>query len=249
VATEPSNFEDPALKSAIRRAWADQRAPDALRSAVLLAAAASRPVPPKLPKLKMLGKKPLYKLAAAAMLAVGVASLSYQAYRVKHPYRSHVLVVEHLPANVVQMLTTDHDQLAAHPDVPSDLPRDAAQLTDALKSKLPYPPLTAPIGNGFSLVNATFGPVGSSQGSHLLYQRGPQKVSVYTLPASAAPSCSADAIINGGMPTHPVAGFTHGGAFYAVVGSSSNGSITAGDVQSIRDTLRGTVPGAACPGE
>ncbi len=244
--TDPPNFDDPALKGAVRSAWGKQRAPDTLRRTVMAAVIAARPAAPVTPKMKWLGKQPLYKIAAAVMVSLGVVSLAYQGYRIKHPYRAHTLVVEHLPKAVIQTLSANHDQLLKEPT--SNLPlNDPAKMNASLQSKLPYPPLTAPVGGGFALVSATFGPVGSSQGLHLLYQRGPQAVSVFTLPSSAAPTCSADATINGGTSSHPIAGFTHAGAFYALVGSSSDNSLTSGDLQSMRSNLRATIPGAGCP--
>ena len=239
----PDNFDDPALKSAVRGVWGKERAPDSLRKSIALMAMPKAPAPAPRSWPKYLGPSPIKSIAAAVLLTIGVAALGYQAYRMTHSTPVHALV-EKIPTPVAQKLAADHDHLIADANKwNADLPHDNAELAAALKQRLNYVPMTASPGDGFSLVGASM--VGKGSGAELLYRKGNLTVSVFSLPASEVPLCGNNATVAGaGIANHPMAGFVHDGGFYMLVGSSTDNSISAPQVQDLRNKLRATMPGA-----
>ena len=239
----PDNFDDPALKSAVRRAWGNERAPDSLRKSIALMAMPGSAAPVSHSLLKYLSPSPLKSIAAAVLMTIGVAALAYQGYRMTHSGPVHG-GSEKIPTPVAQKLAADHDHLITDANKwGADLPHDNAELAAALKQRLGYAPLAAPPGEGFSLVGASM--VGKGNGAELLYKKGNQTVSVFSLPASEVPLCGNNATVGGaGIPNHPMAGFVHDGGFYMLVGSSTDNSISAPQVQDLRNKLRATIPGA-----
>lgn len=241
----PDNFDDEALKSAVRRAWGNERAPEGLRKSIALMAAPKPAAPSPRSWPKFLGPSPIKSLAAAVLVTIGVACLGYQLYRMNRPTPMGV-TVEKIPASVAHTLADDHDHMVADANKwSSEIPHDnPEQLAAALKQKLNYAPMTASPGDGFSLVGAV--PTGKGSGAQLLYQKGNQTVSVFSLPASQVPLCQNNANVSGAaIPNHPMAGFVHDGGFYMLVGSSTDNSISSTEVQALRNKLRSTMPGAA----
>ena len=241
----PDNFEDASLKSAVRRAWGNERAPESLRKSIALMATPTPTTPPARGWPKFLGSSPIKSVAAAVLLSIGLAYLGYQAYRMTRPAQVRVMV-ERIPDSMAHKLADDHDRLLADANKWSpDLPRDNPdQLAATLKKKLNYVPMTASPGDGFALVGTAS--LGKGNGAELLYQKGNQTVSVFSLPASDVPMCDNNAILGGNAPNHPMAGFVHDRGFYMLVGSSADNSMSLSDVQALRDKLRPSIPGA-CP--
>src|SRR6185437_14040245 len=188
----PDNFDDASLKSAVRRAWGNERAPESLRKSIALMATPTPTTPPARGWPKFLGSSPIRSVAAAVLLSIGLSYLGYQAYRMTRPTQVRVMV-ERIPDSMAHKLSEDHDRLLADANKWSpDLPRDNAdQLAATLKKKLKYVPMTASPGEGFSLVGTAS--LGKGNGAELLYQKGNQTVSVFSLPASDVPMCDNNA--------------------------------------------------------
>jgi hypothetical protein len=257
----PPRFDDPVLKSAVRRAWGDEQAPPELRQRIetLLAAeqaaagAVVNPVagtgddvihvPASLWRRKGVG------LAAAAAVVLGV---SVAASRLLSPDGSLsptgvAGAATSLPADLAQQLVKSHDRcLRFHPDdhhLFTDAPKDDFKAIAAgLSAELNHPVVATAVGDDWAFRGAAVCPVGQTKSAHLMYGRGDAAVSVFSLPASAVPGCGnhqcCDAAING----HPVAGFVESGAFYAVVASSGGKTpVDLEQIRAMRDQIRGDV--------
>ncbi|HEX5243526.1 MAG TPA: hypothetical protein VFW23_09730, partial [Tepidisphaeraceae bacterium] len=99
----PDNFEDSSLKSAVRRAWGNERAPESLRKSIALMATPTPTAPPARAWPRFLGSSPMKSVAAAVLLSIGLAYLGYQAYRMTHPAQVRVMV-ERIPDSMAHKL-------------------------------------------------------------------------------------------------------------------------------------------------
>ena len=85
------------------------------------------------------------------------------------------------------------------------------------------------------------------RGAHLLFSRGSEMVSVFSLPSHCMGSTTPGAQYEGVVDGDAVAGFSRQGAAYAVVGSNSAGpSMSVQTSASIRDSLFGAFDPATC---
>ena len=238
---DPSRFDDPILKAAVRRAWAGETAPPALRRRVQALLADERRVIRPSPsvwrqKLAALG------MAAAAAIIVGVGIISLQRATPNQP-----IAAASLPTALGEQLVRSHDACTRlHPDdhhLLEAVPKDNFKaIAKEMAAELNHPVAAAPMGHDWDFRGAAVCPVGPAKAAHLLYRRGDAFVSVYSLPASAFPTCpnheNCDAALNG----HPVAGFVEAGGFYCVVASSGGATpVDLQQVRAMRDQLRADV--------
>src|SRR6202035_62760 len=71
---EELSFEDPALKQALKRVVAAERAPEALRARIAPTLAETPATPPR---LRLFRPRPLFGLAAAAVLLIAFGAFAY----------------------------------------------------------------------------------------------------------------------------------------------------------------------------
>jgi hypothetical protein len=124
-------------------------------------------------------------------------------------------------------------------DAPKD---DYAAIARSLEAKVHHRVIATAVGDAWDFRGASLCPVGKRRVAHMMYRHGDEYLSVYSLPASAAPSVAnhqtCDADVNG----RPLAGFVEAGGFYCVVASTAGKTpVDAGMVRAMRDRVRQTV--------
>lgn len=240
--TEFDSFNDPALRSAVRRAWAGERAPQELREQIVALC-------PNLPKIAARPRQPmamrirstLYGLAAAAafLLAIGVI---FHTWDSGNP-RRHAHPMASLPPALADILVSRHDvcaDAADHhtPGVPQD---DFSKMAQVMRQKVGFPVLASALP-AWKFQGSSVCQLGNSTAAQLVFERRSrttQYVSLFSLPLSFAhieETCDCD--YSQVQRKHPMAGFATSNGFYCVVGSSTDESITLTEVRTIRDELR-----------
>jgi hypothetical protein len=240
---DSSDFHDPELKSAIRRAWGDECCPSHVRRRVeAMFAEQDRIVRPRSSMWRQ--KLSALSLAASVAIVAGVGVFSLQ-----RDWRSSptLTTTASLPAELSQQLIQSHDACAklhaadhhlfdAAP--PDNFKLIAAKMTEQMK----YPVIATPMGADWDFKGAAVCPVGPSKRPHLLYSHGDVFVSVFSFPASACSACPDHQTCETDLNGHPVAAFAEAGGFYCVVASSHGATtIDLQQVRALRDQLRGQV--------
>ncbi|HEX4124798.1 MAG TPA: hypothetical protein VHY37_08745 [Tepidisphaeraceae bacterium] len=238
-----SNFEDPELRSAIRRVWAKQSAPPELHRR-LAELAATEPVRsgPAAPMRWL--RHPLFSLAAAAivLIAVGVVAMRFTEPAAPAPAASP------LPGNLAAYLIHRHDACCKLPDhhdphLPHD---DLKAIAVVLKAKLGFPIMSGePSAAPWKFDGASICPVGPVHGAHLIFKLPTQDISIFSLPLSVDPQAAGQGELTMIEDGHPIAAFATKHAFYAVVGSSTDNSLTLAAITAMCNHLRPLVVPAA----
>jgi hypothetical protein len=132
------------------------------------------------------------------------------------------------------------------PHFPHD---DLTAIAVAMDKKLGYPILSGePSAAPWKFDGAAICKVGDVWGSHLIFKQPDQNISVFSLPLSLDPQAADKgefAMVEDG---HPIAGFATKDAFYAVVGSSTDDSLSLAAVTAMCNRLRPQVaPVTATP--
>jgi hypothetical protein len=254
-----SEFEDPALRSAIRRVWSGQSAPPELhRQLADIAARQSAPTPPAArPGSGALGsaaairwyRHPAFSLAAAAIVLVAVGVMTIKSTLRPEPTPAS----ETLPESLADNLILRHDACCRAPDhhMPG-LPRNDLQaIAVALRGRLGFPVMSGePSAAPWQFAGASICDIGATAGAHLIFKQPNQDISIFSLPISVDPKLAGKgqfALVDSG---HPIAGFATQDALYAVVGSSTDDSLSLAAVTAMCDHLRPLVisaPAAAEP--
>jgi hypothetical protein len=228
---DSSNFEDPALRSAIRRAWSAQTAPPELHRqlAQITAAGQSRWY-----------RHPIFRLAIAAVVLISVGLLTVRFG--SHP--SAAPVARSLPINLADNLIIRHDACSRMPDhhMPG-LPRnDLTAIAVMLRSRLGYRVMSGePSAANWQFAGASICPVGDCAGAHLIFKQADQDISVFSLPISVDPAAIDKGDFTMVEDGHPIVAFATKDAFYAVVGSSTDNSLSLATVSAMCDRLKPTV--------
>jgi hypothetical protein len=226
---ELHSFEDAALKDAIRRAWKDETAPPELIQRIRNASAVNRPA---------IGRRILrFSLAAAAMILIGLAVIGY---RTRGVPPSPVSLATSLPAPLASDLVERHDECCSHPDhhMPG-LPRsDFAAIAQVLEARLGWPVLAKPLGGDWTFYGASICPVGSHDSAHLVFKRGAEDVSIFSLPVTMIADGKNNATYDQIHWGHPIASFISNGGLFCIVCSSPNGSLTLDNAKAMRNQLR-----------
>jgi hypothetical protein len=248
------SFNDPALRAAVRRAWADERAPAELRQRIAALAprhaaglSASRQTEPFSLRLR----SALYGLAAAAVfvLAVGIVFSELKG-GARGPNRAPRAIA--LPSSSADALFASHDEWVKAPGrrIPQGTTGDLTEAAQELHKRLGFPILAADMP-GWKFEGAAVSKIGNTRSGQLFFDSSDKQfVSVFSLPASFiqgfAPGC--DYCQTNGK--HSMAGFATPSGFYCVVGSSNDGTLTLDNVRNLRDVLRpemGDKPVASTP--
>ena len=253
-------FSDPGLRSAVCRAWEGEHAPQRLRARVgrLLATAPSVDQPAVEHSAWERWQGRVYGLAAAAvfLLGIGLLVLYYQGvFDPAAPGRGAYAMRVILPTKAPMPITLAQSMVATHTscgklpthELVSDLPtRSFRALSVKLTSDLGFPVMARGLGSDWTFKGAGECVIGRLQGAHLVFVRGEETISVFSLPASCMMGVRPGAHFDGTVQGHQVAGFSRGGAIYAVVASSPTGPVKSGMVNSIRDGLFGQFDPLTC---
>ena len=253
-------FDDPVLKGAVQGAWGGERAPQRLRGRVsrLIASAGSvddltTDSVPRSAWERWQGR--LYGLVAAAVVVLGAGLLVLYYHgafdrSAAAGYAAGPAVIvpskTEVPVALAQSMVATHSACGKLHDhrLVADVNTYAA-LNLKLTADLGFPSLARSIGEEWKFKGAGECTVGELRGSHLLFARGDQMVSLFSLPSTCMSGVAPGAQFEGMVDGSPVAGFARSGAVYAVVGSSSGAGPDAGSapsletITSIRDGLFG----------
>lgn len=219
-------FDDPALKAAIRRVWKDHGAPPDLRRQMQVRAASVTAA-----------HRPPIALAAAAIILIALGLVAWRLSRVAPPYHQQMAK---LPNDLAQNLVKTHDYCCSQSDhhMPG-LPRDDfSAIAKVLTARLGWPVLAAPLKDDWKFDGAAICPVGRSQSAHLVFKRGKDDISIFSLPASLAPNAQHVAEYQEVEEGHPIAAFAANGGLFCVVGSGPDDTMKLSNVRAILDELR-----------
>jgi len=234
-----SHFEDPALKAALKQAWGGESAPVSLRQAIGEIAFDARPVPIRFPRF-------LRPLAAAAVLAVGVSCLAFQATKMR-PSVSMPRPWLALHAPLEQQLAVRHDTCAAASShrLAGLIQTDFVQLQSQVKDALKVSAVTEALGAGFKFQGASVCQLNDHvQAAHLLFKRENEWLSIFSMPANSMPDVKSGSRYEGMDGKHKMLGFVENGNFYCVIGSDAPDTDCRDDVRSAYQEIRATFPSA-----
>jgi len=237
------NFEDPGLKAAIRRIWGKETAPPALRARI--AAAGSVRPPVAVPSVWRI-RRPLYGVAAAAMVLVAV-TLVFRPWQQRRfdsssPPSKSLASAFVVPASLVNDLVARHDYCSGEPDHHGIASDDFDEIRRELREALGFPVLSGSMP-GWDFHGASICLIGKTKSGHLLFARKDRQfISLFSLPPQVVDAQGDEQGRIGDYSQmaerHPLAGFQTTAGMYFVVGSSPDGSLTLDDVRSMRDRLK-----------
>jgi hypothetical protein len=98
-------------------------------------------------------------------------------------------------------------------------------------------------GEGWQFKGAGLCRIENAPAAHLLFVRGAETISIFSLPA---PATCHDSAYSEMIAQHPVLGFTQQGALYCVVGSAPGGALTLSALEPVAERMRSSLGVAAC---
>jgi anti-sigma factor RsiW len=253
---EEPTFEDPALKQALNRSVAVERAPDALRHRIAQAlaeapaapSASEQAQPAKAPAepipfvLRLFRPRPLAGLVAAVVL-IACGIFAYMKWVAPHPGT--------LPEALAQAIADRNDACAAIPDHHVvDKPNEAFPLIgQAIEQELHRPILAADLRrDGWTFSGAAVCPVEGDRCAHLLYKRGDQSLSVLSLPASLIDHAPNGALYETRIANHSIVLQVHQGSLFCICGYSPAGALSVADMADLlrqhANEVTAAIPGA-----
>ena len=142
-----------------------------------------------------------------------------------------------LPRAVAVALVKRHDdccRLADHHLAPPDSSVDLSLTAHWLARRVKAPVLAVMLGDGWTYCGAGPCRVAGVPSGHLIYRRGEQQLSLFSLPeGSLLPDSDYTATIDGRM----IAAFTHDGGLYCLVGFDPHGQLPAPQLAEMRQSL------------
>jgi hypothetical protein len=243
-------FEDPALKAAVCRCFASECASSALRQRVARCMATeqltARPAtgamrinpgsadPGTLPTML-----PGFAMAAAMVLAIGGL-----AFILSNSPRN-------VPAPFQLAAVARHDECCQAKDhhMPAIPQASYANMGQYLRQELNHPVLAADMTkDGWTFSGAAICPVGDVPAAHLLFTRGGESLSVFSLPVSAVSSMVDGQVYEARTADgHTVVARAQDGAVYCLVGRGSQ-DVSVDQLDDLLDEHRGEATVAAAPG-
>jgi hypothetical protein len=229
-----SQFDDPALKEALKRAFGHETAPAILRQRVTAAWAAEQRASAL--RARSAWHNPLSKLAVAAVLLIGFGVAYFILFR---------STSVPIPSYFASSMLSAHDQCAGLGDhhllqgVAGD---DLAAVRQKLRQELGHPVLASSPGPDWTFAGAGICKVGDTPAAHLLYKRGDDTISIISINARAFSYSTQDGMTyEDTVNDHPISGFVKGGAVHCLIGSSKAGKLTLRELNGLRKKLKGSV--------
>jgi hypothetical protein len=212
--------DDPQLRGALRRALGRESAPPDIRARIEAA---------NVPKALSWRQSPMYRLAVAAVLLIGFGALGYQIWQMNRPpvYDRGLAITD----SVYQAMLTAHEARAeqAGGDAVSSL-TGAAGLSKQIGRAVFVADLTH---DGWRFDGGTVRNVGKFSAAQLFFTKGKAAISVFSLPASAASGAKDGVEYDKSFNGAAIAGFTHDGGLYCIVGTSADNSLSVEDIKHL----------------
>jgi hypothetical protein len=229
-------FRDPALKEAVRRCWACDCASEQLRKRVgALLVEEKVSVHRRPTRMNLRASWILWPLAAAAAVLISVVVFD----------RSRPGSTPIAPANLqLASLETDlirtHDhccKLKNHQGLAVPKTDDVA-IADLLRAKLKQPVLVYhPQDLNWKFQGAAVCHVGSTDTGHLVFLKGDDALSIFSLPKSRLPDLKEGNQFSGTVNGHCIVGFVKDGALFCVVGSGPAESMSVDELQQMSQQM------------
>lgn len=235
-------FEDPALKAALKRAAGGETAPAHLRSRVLGAIDSARRAGATKSAVTSAIKRdwrnnPLVGLAAAAMLVIAIGLI----YNHVREQQDHVFAGVTLPTNLTRMMVVNADAGADALDAnllagvsSPELPILAA----SLKQQLNHPVMVASLGDDWKLTAAGVSHFGDVPAAQLVFTNGQRKVSLFSFAGAKFYTTKEGLSYEQAEGKHAIAGFVQGGIVHCLVGDEE---MSLKQMAKLRDKVRSTV--------
>jgi hypothetical protein len=254
-------FDDPALKEALRRAFAqssDETAPPALRrrvEAILSAGAgadavnragddASRLHRPQRSWWRQQMKPRTAIAAAVALIAVG-----FMVVQIRSQFGLDQPTVPYVATSFPESLTTEmvqaHLSAAKAPEALKAIGKTPADVKASLSKAAGVTVAGSELGSGWQYRGARLLVIDGQKAAQLLFTKGQDSVSVFSMGAPSeceAGSGSYKQVVNG----HPMAGIVSNGAVYCIVGSSPAGTMSPSDLEPLLSTVQSDVAEHGC---
>jgi hypothetical protein len=238
MASDPTNFDDPGLKAALRRTLGAERAPAALRnrvSSALVDEAAAEALPRVAGKI---GSSFAYRRVAAAIIALlGLGILAFQLYREYGP-RGGPVTHETLAANLIPDMVARHDASLNEPTLAATIAAaDFDALGKKLSSDLGKKVVSMPLGDSWSFRGGTVCMVGTTKSAQLLFARGQTTVSLMSVPTGGGYTPPNGTKYDKNESDHLVAGVVYNQVAYCLIAQSKDQSLTVQELQALRDKI------------
>jgi hypothetical protein len=225
--SESEHFDDPQLKAALRRALPRERASVALQSRIEQSLA-------DLSGASLRSGSSRRMLAAAAVLVIGIGlSVLFAVGSKEQP----------APQWFADSMVATHDQSVALPGhrLPDDIgSTDPATIQQKLVEKVGHPVMVAMPGDGWQFASAGVSEVSRIPAAHLIFTRGDQTLSIFSVPAGALYQNGSDGNLTYSQidRNHEIAGFMYKNAVHCLVAYDKSGKLTLADTIKLRDQLR-----------
>jgi hypothetical protein len=263
-------FDDPALKAAVRRAWAGERAPAGL-AARIVATLEADSVDITRPSVAMTALSPLTATSPLpAGTLFGPPALSPQANSAAkkagfaHRWRLHWPMIAAIAASVLLVsawagwlvndrmqfdqrmdeaalaMMATHDFCCARPDhhaLKGVAPDDLEAIGEKTSADLNIRVLTADPLNGWKFAGAGECQVAHFTSAHLLYRKGNQAISIFSIPAQDFKLYTADSSYTTDAKNHMAAGFVYNHGLYCIVVNSANTPMTMPELRDLRNRV------------
>jgi hypothetical protein len=220
-------FDDPDLKRALKRAWGNESAPASLRFRVSAAMIPRQAIGWRSNRFQTLA------LAASILILIG-AFVVNDAWLSTRPVTS-------LPVFAAAAFVTTHDgccKVINHQHVPPRFSGEMATTGQWLSSQAHVAVIAVDMGDGWVYRGAAPCPVSGNRSGHLLFKRGSQCLSIFSIPAAELNVDPADHEYSiNAYQGHTLAAFTRNGGLYCIVANDPNGAFGPDQVQSVRDDL------------
>ena len=226
-------FEDPAFRAALRRTCASETAPPGLRERIAKQMSSVEVAAPVRRKL-WIGPQTIKLLAAClAIVVLGLGFYELRQWGFLGGSGSETYVFGRLPKKFANAMAEVHDKNSSLPGYKVLAETDSSQLQQKLSRDVQIPVVVVDLGNGWTLKSAGECKIGEETAAHLMYSKGNQTVSVFSIPARA--------VFNANVPDgssyeqktsndeHQLSGFTKGKGLYCVVadGAAKMDELTA----------------------
>lgn len=251
MSTDPGQFEDPVLQTAVKRLYAQERAPAALRERIAATMAGTAGETSMRLDRRPSGWISLftqpYGLALAASLAVVAIAGAYMAWL-------RPVSASDIGQTTLAAMVQTHDRCCEHADhFMAGIPKDGCRSAgEAIQRQLRETVLAANlVTDGWEYRGAGICPVGEVRSAHLVYARGEQRLSVFSLPASLCSEAKEGNICVKEVNGHVIAGLVRTGGVYSMVGHCPKNSLKAEEIVSLFERHQGEMvgPGIALTGD
>jgi hypothetical protein len=227
----PDDFGDPVLKTAVQRAWGCECCPLQLRKRLEGAIGGAKGSGLRfMPRGWFIGP-----LAAAAMVVLVIGGWRMM----------HTSTPADFPSTLAADLIYRHDSCCKKPDhqgLPVPKTDDTA-IAAAMESRLSRAVLMArPQDPGWTFRGAAICHVGKTESGHLVFLKGDDAISVFSLPSTLDPTLHDGQHVELTSNNHPIIAFAKDGALFCLVGS---GSVDEDQLDKMRQYMDAQVTTAA----